>query len=212
MSSCQQVNKQINHLALHDENSVSCSLSLSILVLEYRLEKHCSEYSSTLTQEYQYIIQYTMGTLRSSWILVLFCCVHDHGTCAWMHHSPKPHGVISSLQTRHNHRFILHAEKSPNTPGKSASDFENDTQEEGSSNTPPPPPPLTVQEELDQWMASQDPNKSILGFTPSNFDESKLPIPAFTAIFVLVASLYLIGYGFYVGLVGFPEGDFPRPL
>jgi hypothetical protein len=72
-----------------------------------------------------------------------------------------------------------------------------------------------IQAEINQLMLQSDQdNKSILGFTPSNFDEKQLPVPAFTAIIILGASLYLIGYGFYVGLMGFPDGGsgLPRPL
>lgn len=47
----------------------------------------------------------------------------------------------------------------------------------------------------------------LLGFTPSNFDDSQIPIPAFTAVLILLGSLYVTGYGFYVGLRGFPADD-----
>jgi len=34
-----------------------------------------------------------------------------------------------------------------------------------------------------------------------------IPIPRFTAAVVLMGSLYVTGYGFYVGLMGFPDND-----
>ena len=34
-----------------------------------------------------------------------------------------------------------------------------------------------------------------------------IPIPRFTAAVVLMGSLYVTGYGFYVGLMGFPDDD-----
>jgi len=48
---------------------------------------------------------------------------------------------------------------------------------------------------------------SYMGFTPNNFDSEQLPIPLFTAILVLLFSLYATFYGIYVGLNGFPAVD-----
>lgn len=48
---------------------------------------------------------------------------------------------------------------------------------------------------------------SYLGFTPSNFDSTKLSIPLFTSVIVLFFSLYAIFYGIYAGLNGFPAAD-----
>lgn len=55
-------------------------------------------------------------------------------------------------------------------------------------------------------MFERDDDKSanFIGFTPSNFDGSQIPIPLFTAALILLGSLYLTWYGFYVGLNGFP--------
>jgi hypothetical protein len=41
--------------------------------------------------------------------------------------------------------------------------------------------------------------------------EDVLPIPAFTALLVLLGSLYVTFYGIYVGLNGFPDTDSPLP-
>lgn len=38
----------------------------------------------------------------------------------------------------------------------------------------------------------------------SNFDDSALPVPLFTAVIILLGSLYVTGYGLYVGINGFP--------
>jgi len=50
-------------------------------------------------------------------------------------------------------------------------------------------------------------DSSYMGFTPNNFDSEQLPIPLFTAILVLLFSLYATFYGIYVGLNGFPVAD-----
>jgi hypothetical protein len=43
-------------------------------------------------------------------------------------------------------------------------------------------------------------------------DDMVVPIPKFTAILILLGSVYVTGYGLYVGLYGFPSDDsiFPR--
>jgi hypothetical protein len=53
---------------------------------------------------------------------------------------------------------------------------------------------------------------NLLGFTPSNFDNSQIPIPVFTAVLILLGSLYVTGYGFYVGINGFPVDSGLPPI
>lgn len=64
-------------------------------------------------------------------------------------------------------------------------------------------PKRTVQQVIEDIEHGQD--RTILGFTPENFDQSKLPVPLFTSILILFGSLYLTAYGFYVGLYGLPD-------
>jgi hypothetical protein len=61
----------------------------------------------------------------------------------------------------------------------------------------------TVQMQLNATVA--DP--SYLGFSPSNFDSTQLPIPLFTSVFVLLFSLYASFYMVFVGLNGFQAAD-----
>jgi hypothetical protein len=53
--------------------------------------------------------------------------------------------------------------------------------------------------------------ETIFGFTPSNFDQSKIPVPLWTGLVVFAFSMYVTFYGFYVGIMGFPPDDSPLP-
>lgn len=70
-----------------------------------------------------------------------------------------------------------------------------------------------VTEDLSEQLSQKDldtlveEDASPFGFTLSNFDESQIPIPLFTAGLILLGSLYVTGYGFYVGINGFPDDN-----
>jgi len=71
---------------------------------------------------------------------------------------------------------------------------------------------LSEEDKLQMQLNATMEDPSYLGFTPSNFDSTALPIPLFTSIIVLFFSLYATFYGIYVGLNGFPaeESSLPR--
>jgi hypothetical protein len=93
-----------------------------------------------------------------------------------------------------------------------SADGSNDANEEGDTDKE-----FSEEEKLQMKLNTlvEDDDPSMIGwFTPSNFDDSKLPIPVFTSVLVLLGSLYFIFYGIYVGLYGFPGEDvgLPRPF
>ena len=47
--------------------------------------------------------------------------------------------------------------------------------------------------------------------TDNNSQQDLLPVPAFTALLILLGNLYVTVYGIYVGLNGFPDDNSPLP-
>ena len=66
---------------------------------------------------------------------------------------------------------------------------------------------LTEDEKMQMKLNATVADPSYLGFNPSNFDSTQLPIPLFTSVFVLLFSLYASFYMIYVGLNGFQAAD-----
>ena len=66
-----------------------------------------------------------------------------------------------------------------------------------------------IQNELD---AMVEPPKMFSTFNPDNFDESKIPIPLFTAMIVFLGSLYVTISMFYYGINGFPDDPVVPPV
>jgi hypothetical protein len=71
-----------------------------------------------------------------------------------------------------------------------------------------------LQRDLDRLTMppSQETSAMFSSFDASRMDSSKIPIPMFTALIVLVLSCAVTFEMFYIGINGFPEGSSPPPM
>jgi len=148
-------------------------------------------------------------------------------TRAWTN-APLPHLSLSPLRsfscqredTRHYHLSPLVQRSSANMAvGRAGAAFpltrvhaagnnkEQEKSKQGVQDNNNNEGVLKEQEQLQQELEMMMMN--ITGNSAAAADEeeyeSVIPIPPFTAAVILMGSLYVMGYGFYIGLMGFPD-------
>jgi hypothetical protein len=108
----------------------------------------------------------------------------------------SPPRVLISLPSS----FVLLAKKEND---KDDLDLDDDTTDEEAQK---------FQTELDAFLRPPPESNTFGSFNSDNFDESKIPIPLFTAVIFFLGSTYVTFYMLYYGIVGFNPEDGPPPL